>query len=154
GMRMKTFGNSGLHLEQFDQAVTIDAGVDFLDKLVGAADVTGPNAPRDFRRGLVGFAGRLREFTFQVIVTVQRDLIGLLTSDVIQLEQMFEIAFANRLMLFDRAIHQRLREKRFIAFVMTEPTVTPHIDDDVALELTAEIHGKADYLRNGFRIFA
>src|SRR2546425_1196681 len=66
---------------------------------------------------------------------------------------MLEITFAYGLSLLDRAIHHGLREERLIALVVSKPPVTPHVDDNVALERAAEIHRKTDHLRDGFRIF-
>ena len=82
------------------------------------------------------------------------NIVGLFTGDAFQFQQMFEVTFAYRFTLLDRAIHQWLREERLISLVMPKTPVTPHIDNDVAFESTAKIHRKAHHLRNGFRIFA
>src|SRR3546814_6362643 len=45
----------------------------------------------------------------------------------------------HRRMLADAFVHQRLRERRLVAFVMAETAIAPHVDHDVALELLAEV---------------
>jgi len=39
----------------------------------------------------------------------------------------------------DRIIHQRLRERRFVAFIVAEAAIAPHVDHHVALEGGAEL---------------
>src|SRR5690606_41884517 len=57
-------------------------------------------------------------------------------------------------MLADRLVHQRLREARFVALVMAEAAIAPHVDDDVALELLAVFDGQLAGKGDGFRIVA
>ena len=42
-------------------------------------------------------------------------------------------------MLADRRIHQRLGEARLVALIVAEAAIAPHVDDEVALELLAEL---------------
>ena len=67
---------------------------------------------------------------------------------------MFEIAFAYRFPFFDGSIHDRLRKERLIAFVVSEPAVAPHIDNDITPEGPAEIHRQLNDLGDRFGIFA
>src|SRR2546425_3199180 len=89
-----------------------------------------------------------------MIVAAQGDIVSLLTSDTSQFQQVLQITLTYRLPLLDCAVHDRLREKRFISLVVAEPAITPHVDDDVAFERSAKIHRKPDDLCDRFRIFA
>ena len=52
------------------------------------------------------------------------------------------IELGDQSVLADLLVHQRLGEARLVAFVMAEAAVAPHVDDDVALELLAELDGE------------
>ena len=54
-------------------------------------------------------------------------------------DQLLAVNFADEGMLFDRGVHQRLREARLVALVVAEAAVAPHVDDDVAIEALAEL---------------
>src|SRR3546814_18585624 len=45
----------------------------------------------------------------------------------------------HRRMLAYAGVHQRLGERRLVAFIVAEAAIAPHVDDDVALEALAEI---------------
>src|SRR5690606_20914753 len=47
-------------------------------------------------------------------------------------------------------VHQRLGERGFVALVMAEAAIAPHVDHDVALELLAEID--RELARKGHRL--
>jgi hypothetical protein len=47
---------------------------------------------------------------------------------------------ADRRVLPDLGIHERLGEARLVALIVAEAAVAPHVDDDVALEALAELH--------------
>ena len=49
------------------------------------------------------------------------------------------IDLADRRMLADRLIHQRLGEARLVALIVAEAAIAPHVDDDVAVECLAEL---------------
>ena len=57
-------------------------------------------------------------------------------------------------MLLDRLIHPRLRQRRFIAFIVAVTAITDHVDDDVLMELLAEVVGDLDRANARFRIVA
>ena len=54
----------------------------------------------------------------------------------------------------DFFIHQRLGEARFVAFVMPEATIAPHVDDDRFLELLTEFGRHARREDDRLRIVA
>ena len=54
-------------------------------------------------------------------------------------DQPLAIDLADRRVLLDRRVHQRLGEARLVALVVPEAAVAPHVDDDVAVELLAEL---------------
>ena len=55
-------------------------------------------------------------------------------------------------MLADLLIHQRLRERRFVPFVVTPAAVTDQIDEEIALEGRAIGEGQPRRLDAGHRI--
>ncbi len=56
--------------------------------------------------------------------------------------------------MFDRLIDERLREARFVGFVVAPAAEAVHVDEDIALESGAEIHRQFDHLSDGLRVFA
>jgi hypothetical protein len=52
------------------------------------------------------------------------------------------------------AIHQRLGERRLVAFVVAEAAIAEHVDDDVFAELLAEFGGDLGGVDHRFRIVA
>ena len=55
--------------------------------------------------------------------------------------ELFGVDIKKRRMFFDDVVHQRLRERGLIAFVVTETAVANHVDDDVAFKFLAETDG-------------
>ena len=45
---MEIRGHAGLHFEQLDEPIAVDAGVDVFDVSFGTAGVAGPDAARNF----------------------------------------------------------------------------------------------------------
>src|SRR5262249_60335042 len=56
--------------------------------------------------------------------------------------------------LFDGTIEHRLSKGRLIAFVVSEPPITIHVDDHIALEFVAKIEGEPNHLSNRLGILA
>ena len=56
-------------------------------------------------------------------------------------DELRRIKLQRRRMILDRAIHQRLRERRLVGLVVTEAPVAEHVDDDVLVEQLAEFRG-------------
>ncbi len=67
---------------------------------------------------------------------------------------MIEVAFANRLAMLDRLVHQRLGECRFVTLVVPPAAEAVHVDDHVASKRVAEIQRQVDHLGHRLRIFA
>src|SRR3546814_7067435 len=57
-------------------------------------------------------------------------------------------------LLADRLVHQRLGERRLVALIVAEAAIAPHVDDDIALELLAEIDRKLAGESHRLRIVA
>jgi hypothetical protein len=57
-------------------------------------------------------------------------------------------------MLTDRVVHQRLGEAWLVALVVAEAAVTPHVDDDVAVEPLAELDRQLAAEGDRFRVIA
>ncbi len=49
------------------------------------------------------------------------------------------VKLADRRVMLNRGVHQRLGEARLVGLVVAEAAVAPHVDDDVALEPLAEL---------------
>src|SRR3546814_8754634 len=76
----------------------------------------------------------LLEFLFQMLgefVGDARD--EAIVNQVLRL-QTCGIAFADKRMLANLRVHQRLREARLVSFVVTEAAIAPHVDHDVAVK--------------------
>ena len=67
---------------------------------------------------------------------------------------MFQVGVADRLVVLDPLVQQRLREGRLVAFVVAPAAVAVHVDHHVAVELAAEVHRQADHLGHGLRLLA
>src|SRR5690606_13845329 len=74
--------------------------------------------------------------------------------DASHLQKVIKISLADALTLLDGLIKLRLSECWLVGFVVSSSTVAIHVDNDVALELAAEVHRKPDHLGHRFRIFA
>ena len=77
--------------------------------------------------------------------------------DVICVDQTFGhkalgIDFTGRAMRFDFLVHHRLGEHRLVAFIVTEPAVAEHVDDDILTEFLAVLCGHLGCIDNRFRI--
>ena len=59
-----------------------------------------------------------------------------------------------RRMIFDGAVHQRLRERRLVGLVVAETPVAEHVDHDVLAKQLAEFGGDARAMHHCFRIVA
>ena len=67
---------------------------------------------------------------------------------------MLQVSFAHGFAALDGPVENRLGERRFVAFVMAQPAVAEHVDEDVAMKLLAKIHRQPHHLRDRFRVFA
>src|SRR3546814_7875504 len=55
-------------------------------------------------------------------------------------------------MLANLRVHQRLREARLVAFIVTEAAIAPHVDHDVAVKRLTEFDRHLAGERHGLRI--
>src|SRR5262245_16762696 len=67
---------------------------------------------------------------------------------------MVEVSVAYRLPRTNRSIEQRLRERRFVGFTVTQLSIAEQVDDDVLLERASKIHRQGYGLGDSFRILA
>ncbi len=102
--------------------------------------------------GLVAF-GRLKLF-FQMIDEVARGLGHIIVIDHALRLQARSIDVADRGMLADLRVHQRLGERRLIALIVTEAAIAPHVDHDVAMEGLAIFDRQLARKGHRFRIVA
>src|SRR3546814_8143021 len=66
--------------------------------------------------------------------------------------QTCSIAFADKRMLANLRVHQRLRKARLVAFIVTEAAIAPHVDNDVAVKRLTEFARHLECERHGLRI--
>src|SRR5262245_23159835 len=59
--------------------------------------------------------------------------------------QTFRIDFSRRRMIFDFSIHHRLRERRFVAFIMSVLAVANEIDENIASEFLPPFSSDGGY---------
>ena len=65
---------------------------------------------------------------------------------------MVQVGLTHAVALIDQLIGQRLSEPRFVLFVMPVAAIAVHVDNDIALELAAEVHRQIDDLGHGLRM--
>ena len=105
------------------------------DGLVGAAK------PRPAPFEPVGLVGQIGGAGLELALEQGNELPGALVDprliDHALGDQAFGVDLADRRVLRDRGVHQRLGEAGFVAFIVPEAAVAPHVDDDVAVEALA-----------------
>ena len=94
------------------------------------------------------------EFLLKLLAPPARNFVRLIPRDTVQLQQVFEITFADARALLDCAVKQRLCERRLIGFVVPPTPIAIHVDEYITLKLAAEIKRQSDDLRHSFRGFA
>src|SRR4051812_36482231 len=114
--------------------------------IFAATNVTTPNPARHLRRDLIAVARCLRQLALEDIMAADGNLVRFFAANAFEFEQMLEITLADRLPLLDRAVHSRLCKRWLVAFVVPEPAVAVHIDHNVTLEHTPEVHRELDRL--------
>src|SRR5215831_20114425 len=90
-MRMKIWGQSRLHFHQFDEAVAIDTGIDFLHIAVRSANIASPDSSRRFRGNRVRITRGLRELLLQMFMPAHGNLVGLRARDTLQRQQVIHV---------------------------------------------------------------
>jgi hypothetical protein len=151
GMRLESLGKGHEPVEQVLEHFTADAGVDVGSLPLTPTHIEGPNTAHVAAVHVVVALGD-RQFRIEPGPVFLGDLHRLLAGDLAELQELFQIALVHARSPLDHAIERRLRERRLISLVVAAAAEAVHVDDDVALELAAEIHGQIDHLRHGFRI--
>src|SRR5262245_57322439 len=98
-----------------------------------------PNAFELILGRLVRSTARLGQFRLKIGPAPRGNFVSLLARDLVQLEQVVEVTFANRFAAFDGAIKHWLGEGRFITLVMPEPPISVHVNDHVTLEFESKV---------------
>ncbi len=96
--------------------------------------VVGDRGP--LRRLGAGLAD-LGEDPLQLLLVVAQDLLGLLDRDVATTDEGLGVELADRALLLDQVVHQRLGVRRVVALVVTAAAVADQVDDDVLVERLA-----------------
>ena len=153
GVRLKTLRKRHETVEQVLEHLPTNARIHIGGLPLTTADVEGPHAAHVAAVHVVVTLGD-RQFRIESGPMLLGDLHRLFTGDLAKLQEFFQIALMHARPPLDHAIQRRLRERRLIGLVVATAAEAVHVDDDVALELAAEIHGKVHHLRHGFRILA
>ena len=99
-------------------------------------------------------AGGGVEFLGQMVAEFRLQRIEVVLGDDAFIHQAPGVEDAHLVMRADAVIHQRLGEAGFVAFIVTEAAIAPHVDHDVAAELLAIFNGQLAGEGHGFRIVA
>ena len=88
--------------------------------------------------GLLG----LDEHPLELLLVVPQRGLGLLDADVAAADELLGVELADRPLGLDQVVHQRLGHRGVVALVVTAPAVADQVDDDVLVELLAELVGQ------------
>ncbi len=80
--------------------------------------------------------------------------LSLLQREVAGVDQSLQVDLACRVALFDGLVHDRLGERRLVAFVVPVAAVAEHVDDHVLVELLSKSKGQPGHPNDRFRIVA
>ena len=94
------------------------------------------------------------ELGFQMAAPCALDLIGFLLAHHTFVDQLFAIDVIGGPVRPDRLVHQRLGEAGLIAFIVAEPAIAEHVDDDGLAEFLAVFGGDLGRINDGFGIVA
>ena len=110
--------------------------------VASCAGFSGYSGHREPLVGLgVGLAD-LAEDPLQLLLVVLEDLLGLLDRDVATTDERLGVELADRALLLDEVVHERLGVRRVVALVVTAPAVADEVDDDVLVERLAVLEGQ------------
>ena len=94
----------------------------------------------------------------ELLLEMRDEILGVLVDpglvDDAFLDQPLAVDLADRRVLLDRRVHQRLGEARLVALIVAEAAIAPHVDDDVAVEGLAELDRQLAAEGDRFRIVA
>jgi hypothetical protein len=136
---LEAFGDPGEHPAELGQRFRLDAGDDVAavgDRLVGLAEAfPAPAEPVRLVRQ-IGFGGV--ELLFEPCDEAARPLLAQPRRSRLPASG-GGVDLADRRVLADLGVHERLGEARLVALIVAEAAVAPHVDDDVALEALAVV---------------
>ena len=92
------------------------------------------------------------ELRIQVVGEFLNDLIAFPFGKRAFAFQLIRVDLPRARMLTDLGVHLRLGEHRLVAFVMSMPAITPHIDDNVLLEALPVFDRNSRDMHAGFRV--
>ena len=149
------FGNRGQRAAQAVEQLLLDPGGHVaargfrIGRLVEARPASGKPV------GLIGLValGRI-EFLLKHLGKAHFGFTGPVGIDHALADQAIGIELGHARMLADLLVHQRLGKARFVALVMAEAAIAPHIDHDVAPEGLAIVDRQLAGEGHGFRIIA
>ena len=95
--------------------------------------------------------GELARFAVQILLfivlgVIADQLVHLLASDHVLLDQFARVLFEDTLHSVDFGVHQRLGEHRLVQLIMAMLPVAYDIHDHILFELVSELHGQLDTL--------
>ena len=102
---------------------------------------------------LLGLA-RLDEDPLELLLVVAQRGLGVLDADVAATDERLGVELADAALGLDEVVHQRLRHRRVVALVVTAAAVAHHVDDDVLVELLAELVGQLGHAHAGLGVVA
>ena len=80
---------------------------------------------------------RLDEGALEAVLEVSLRCLVLVASEVTATDEVLGVERANRALLLDQRVHERLRHRGVVALVVSASAVREQVDDDVAVELLA-----------------
>ena len=104
-----------------------------LGRVVGHCDVF----RQLVRVGLVLGVAHLGEHPLELLLVVLQRRLGLLDRDVATTDERLGVELADRALLLDQVVHERLGVRRVVALVVTATAVADQVDDDVLVERLA-----------------
>ena len=93
-----------------------------------------------------------RQFGVELRSVFLGDLHRLLARHLAELQKLLEVALVDARPLLNDAVERRLGERRFVGLVVAAAPEAVHVDDDIPLELAAEVHRQIDDLCDRLRI--
>ena len=152
-VRLETIGQTDQLPEQMGENIRLHPGVDVGRIPLPSTDVGGPDT-----RQFVGVDVVVALGDGQLCVELCPMFLGdphrLLAGHFAELEELLEVALVDARPLLDHAVEGRLGERRLVGLVVTAAPEAIHVDDDIPLELAAEVHGQIDHLCDRFGILA
>ena len=140
-------------IEQVDEHLATDAGLDIGSLPLAAADVKGPDTA-DIALVDVVFALGDRQIGRELRLLLLHDRLRLIGGDLSELEQPLEIALMYARPPLDHPVQGRLCEGRLVGLIVAAAPEAIHVDDNIPLKLTAEVHRQADHLGHGLRVLS